>query len=182
MLTDNQLELGRLAWQAYCSPDPTAIEQLLKTDTSPLPFLSNALDAHLKRFPSTKNGLGKIENRSVDLIHGGLNRFIDLFPRFVQSEPIYGLGDAQLYLALRQLSRLRKSLLTETNGNDSVDSLDAEGIRRISFDATETGLAVLRGEADVVALNGIDQWLGGVHLSAENLWRWDENGHTLVGQ
>ena|SRR5436189_3206729 len=30
MLTDNQLELGRLAWQAYCSPDPTAIETALE--------------------------------------------------------------------------------------------------------------------------------------------------------
>ena len=118
----------------------------------------------------------------MDLIHGGLNRFIDLFPRFVQSEPIYGLGDAQLYLALRQLSRLREPLLTETNGNDSVDSLDAEGIRQISFDTTETGLAVLREEADVVALNGIDQWLGGVHLSEENLWRCDETAQTLVKQ
>jgi hypothetical protein len=38
---------------------------------------------------------------------------------------------------------------------------------------TETGQRVLQGQADFVELNGIDLWLGGVHLRADNLWRWD---------
>ena len=39
------------AWQAYRSSDPTAIEKLLESDTSVLPFLKPALRIHLERFP-----------------------------------------------------------------------------------------------------------------------------------
>jgi hypothetical protein len=32
---------------------------------------------------------------------------------------------------------------------------------------------VLRGEADRVELLGIDRWIGGVHITPQNVWRWD---------
>ena len=38
---------------------------------------------------------------------------------------------------------------------------------------TRDGESVLAGEADLVALNGIDRWLGGVHVTTNSLWRWD---------
>ena len=46
---------------------------------------------------------------------------------------------------------------------------------------TDDGARVLAGEADRIALNGLDRWLGGVHLVARAdgsasgaIWRWDE--------
>ncbi len=46
---------------------------------------------------------------------------------------------------------------------------------------TETGRAVLDGEADWIKLNGIDRWLEGVHLhGAESRWRWDEENRRLL--
>src|SRR4030095_5464761 len=68
LLAPSQLRLGDSAWQAYCSSDPTAIENLLQTDTTALPFLETALRAHLKRFPSVRNGLGHVEARGLELI------------------------------------------------------------------------------------------------------------------
>ena len=38
---------------------------------------------------------------------------------------------------------------------------------------TDAGRQVLAGEADRVALIGIDRWLGGVHLTPEHAPRWD---------
>jgi hypothetical protein len=32
---------------------------------------------------------------------------------------------------------------------------------------------VLEGLADRVELTGLDRWLGGVHLTAGRIWRWD---------
>jgi len=32
---------------------------------------------------------------------------------------------------------------------------------------------VLAGQADRVALLGIDRWLGGTHLTPATAWRWD---------
>ena len=75
-VTDKQLALAASAWEAYCSSNPTDIENVLQGDTSPLPFLSAALRAHLKRFPSTKNGLGRIENRALELIHAGTDEVL----------------------------------------------------------------------------------------------------------
>jgi len=42
------------------------------------------------------------------------------------------------------------------------------------------GRAVLEGTADHVRINGIDRWLGGVHLSGTEIrYRWDESAHRL---
>jgi hypothetical protein len=44
------------------------------------------------------------------------------------------------------------------------------------------GTAVLEGKADQVRSNGIDRWLGGVHLSGtEAEYRWDEHAQRLIG-
>ena len=32
---------------------------------------------------------------------------------------------------------------------------------------------LLRALADHLRLNGIDRWLGGVHLHGDRVWRWD---------
>jgi hypothetical protein len=40
---------------------------------------------------------------------------------------------------------------------------------------------VLAGQADHLALNGIDRWLGGAHLRAGGpIWRWDAAQQRLV--
>ena len=46
---------------------------------------------------------------------------------------------------------------------------------------TDTGARVLAGDADHVTLNGIDRWIGGVHLHGPNArWRWDDSTEALI--
>jgi hypothetical protein len=46
---------------------------------------------------------------------------------------------------------------------------------------TDTGARVLTGAADHATLNGIDRWIGGVHLRGRHLpWRWDDRTETIV--
>lgn len=176
-----EMNLAKAAWRAYCSPDPAAIETLLESDTSALPFLKPALQLHLERFPSVRNGLGRIENVGLTLIRNGLPRFIDLFRKFGESEPTYGLGDSQFWLALKQMSDAREPLLAIRNGNSSGGPLTPEQIRNTSFEITEAGEGVLKGQADFVSMNGIDLWLGGTHLSdSASFWRWDETARRIV--
>ncbi len=176
-----ELNLATAAWQAYCSPDPTAIETLLETDTSAMPFLRRALQLHLARFPSVRNGLGRIQNRGLEFIHSGLQRFADLFSRFVDTEPAYGLGDAQFWIALRQLSDAQQPLLKTSNGDSSDLKLTPEKVRHTTFKMTEAGAAVLNGQADFVDMNGLNVWLGGVHLSGKrDLWRWEDQKQRLT--
>lgn len=178
-VTSPQLKLAKLAWQAYRSPDPAEIETVLQTGASDLSFLGPALQAHLRRFPSTNNGLGSIENKALKLIEGGTKTFVDMFPRFGDAEPVYGLGDAQLWLALQGISNGRQPLLRIEGGKNGSHKLTPDIVREVRFEITEPGKSVLQGKADFVELNGIDLWLGGVHLSPDNLWRWDESSGTL---
>ncbi len=54
-----QLGLGRTAWAAFRSPDPRPLAELLRQDTSALPFLGGALRRHLQQFPAMGNGLSR---------------------------------------------------------------------------------------------------------------------------
>ena len=47
---------------------------------------------------------------------------------------------------------------------------------------TDAGARVLAGEGDQIALNGIDRWIGGVHLQGHHVpWRWDDGTETIIG-
>jgi len=183
-VTAQQLKLAQEAWQAYRSPTPTDIEKVLQTDTSALPFLDAALRAHLQRFPDSNNGLGCIENRALQLIAVGANGFSDLFLGFRDAEPVYGLGDAQFWLALRQMINAREPLLKiEDVPHDILieQTITPTLVQKAKFRLTAAGESVLRNEADFVTLNVIDLWLGGVHLSAKtNIWRWDNDSQSLI--
>ena len=150
------------------------------SDLSPLPFLKTALVKHLRRFPSTDNGLGRIGNVVLDLIAKGYSNFRSLFPAFAMREPEYGFGDAQLYLELKRLSDVSTPLLTlSADGNRA--AMDLAQMLLCNFEITKYGQAVLAGHGDFVRSNGIDQWLGGVHLQGnEALWRWDEQAQELL--
>jgi hypothetical protein len=48
---------------------------------------------------------------------------------------------------------------------------------------TDIGRRVLAGKADYITLNGIDRWIGGVHLLGHRVgWRWDERIRQIVSQ
>jgi len=181
-VTPAQMTLAAMAWQAYCGADPSALKRILADDTAPLPFLRPALAAHLARFPATRNGLGHIENRALELVAEGVSGFSDLFARFSSSESIYGFGDAQFWLALSGLTLARTPLLTISGLTTSAfpRALTREVIEHATLAVTDSGHSVRKGETDFVALNGSDQWLGGVHLDdPKRLWRWSEASQTL---
>jgi len=55
------------------------------------------------------------------------------------------------------------------------------GFKRRVRARTGTGARVLAGEADQVTFNGIDRWIGGVHLRGHHVpWRWDDGTETIV--
>lgn len=175
-----QLHLGSKTWHVYSSPDATELLSLLDSDLSAIPFLKRALMKHLQRFPSTNNGLGKIENVGLELIARGYRNFKSLFPAFARRESEYGFGDAQFYLELKRLADASAPLLTLSNGGKGA-SMDSAQILLSSFEITELGKAVLDGKQDFVRRNGIDYWLGGVHLEGdEAAWRWEEQGQELL--
>ena len=178
-ISSAQLILGSKAWQAYSSSDPSEIESLLAEDTAALPFLKSALFKHLARFPSMRNGLGRDGSLCLDLVADGQTEFKSLLLAFGNREPLYGFGDAQVFLELKRLGNGPHPLLTITN-DGNLAAMDSGQLLRTSFQITDQGKAVLNGDEDSVRLNGIDLWLGGVHLQGtEAAWRWDEDHQRL---
>ena len=76
------------------------------------------------------------------------------------------VGDAYLFTRLRSLAdpSLSQPLISLT-GNSA-------NMRETNVSLTATGKDVLEGKVNSVALNGIDDWVGGIHLdsAAGEVW------------
>jgi hypothetical protein len=184
-ITDAHFSLARAAWNAFCSPDPTDIEKITESDTSPLPFLKNALRRHLEQFPSLQNGLSRTEHQALSVLHEhGPISAARLFIAVQRSEDPLFMGDISFYRLLIGMASGANRLV------ETADSAELKlGDRNPAFERwtnspvsiTEAGLRVLRGREDYIKSNGIDRWLGGVHLcGAEAVWRWDREASRLT--
>lgn len=167
--TREMASLAREAWDAYISPDPTVLNALIIGSASEFPFLREGLALHAARFPSTRNGLGIIEQRILEFIADGAADFPTLFSRFWSSQPRFGLGDTEVLRHVHLLAGRQFPLITLTEGSE----------KRAIFSMTPSGERVLAGEDDI-AINGIDDWLGGAHLTKEELWRWDSGKNAII--
>jgi hypothetical protein len=84
------------------------------------------------------------------------------------------------WLELKRLAKARQPLVSVEPLSKMDASFASSAKLQTRSRLTETGYQVMRGKVDFVELNGIDLWLGGVHLSAgTNLWRWDEKNEVL---
>ena len=174
-VTNSELKLAERAWASYRSDDPGEIPRLIDDDSRVMPFLGQALRLHLARFPSMKNGLGRVENSALQMISSGGIRFRQLFPKFADAESGYGLGDSQFWCALKRLGNAKVPLVRISAPSVAAQASTSNRYYDASFELTETGRAVLTGERDFIHINGIDLWLGGVHLVDGAVWRWDEH-------
>jgi hypothetical protein len=173
-VSTDQLALAAAAWNAFRSPDPTAIAALLADDTVELPYLADALTRHLEQFPSVANGLSRSEHQALQVISRGATTVGDAYvaSHHELEDPIW-LGDSTFVAYLEGLAAGDHPLVAMSPG-------EREQMSR-AVGLTDAGRDVLEGCEDRVRLNGIDRWLGGVHLRGrEAAWRWDAIGRELV--
>ena len=106
-----------------------------------------------------------------------------LFRAAQEMEDAAYLGDATFWNYLARLTNAPRPLVRVKDQKrffSPQDSLDTEQFTAQSLYLTGDGEAVLNGYLDWVALNGIDRWLGGVHLTPDNPWRWDAQKRITV--
>src|SRR5947207_4776309 len=94
------------------SPDPTAIERFIETDTSALPFIATALRRHLEQFPAVDSGLSRTERQSLAVLreHGSLPAG-RLFAAVQRLEEQVFMGNGSFYRLMADLSSVRHPLL-----------------------------------------------------------------------
>jgi hypothetical protein len=177
-VTDAHFDTARDAWNAFTSPDPTAIERFIATDTSAPPFIAAAFRRHLEQFPSLDGGLSRTERQALTILcERGLRERgplpgRQLYGAVQRLEEQIFMGDGSFYRIMAALSACRHPLV-------EVLGTPQSGLRSVTI--TAAGQDVLDGRSDHIELNGIDQWLGGVHLEGDKAaWRWDRRSSRLV--
>jgi hypothetical protein len=171
-VTEEIVELGRAVWDAFRAPEPTAIEELLGRDTSTLPFLASAFQRLLEELPHTGNGLSRTERQLLEPLTVAPCTPGDLFVASQAREEALFLGDAWAWKRLVELA----PLVARADGGAVPPPPplgDPRAFVATPLGLTETGRKVLAGDADRIAVAGIDRWLGGTHLQPASLWRWD---------
>ena len=158
-LTQHELEVAGAVWNAYASPEPLEIQQLLETDFGRLRFLRNALILHLQRFPFTENNLNLIEHMLTATLMEGAMSEDSLIGRFLQQDRDYGITDLSVGETIRQL-----------NGK--------------LWEYTDEGVSLTEAGADVIAgrrvLNPVERWLGGYYQMPDSPYRWDRELEKLI--
>ena len=183
-ISDEMLNDGRNAWNAFQSSDPRQLEKIARSDTSSLEFLQLSLWRHLEELPSVTNGLSRSESQILEAVSHGPLPFHELFRRVANREERIFCGDAILARYIERMSLTNTPLLVYTSG-DRIDAPrteeDSRAFRNAEMALTEAGSAVLRNEMDWITLGGSDRWLGGVHLDCGNAeWRWNPDTRQVV--
>ncbi len=175
-LTSSALDLATRAWDAFRSPTPDGLAAVAATRSVELRFLGEAFDRLGREYPSTRDGLSLTERRVLAAVANGAKdagtAFVDATAR--ETRPY--LGDDWCFAMIHRLASAAVPLLNADPTTPQVD----HGTR---LRLTTAGAGVLAGEADYATLNGIDRWIGGVHLQGRQpRWRWEDASEIIVSQ
>jgi Domain of unknown function (DUF1835) len=164
------------AWAAVTAPDPTLLTALLAGEPGPLPFLQRSLQWLMFRFPDAETGLGRLDMQLLRQVaeKGPTAAKVVGFAIIREIDGLDWVGDGFLFARFKRLGApsLRHPLVSLT-GNTAE-------LRETEVHLTETGKRVLEGKANVVELNGIDDWVGGTHLDSTEGRVWFQRNGVLV--
>jgi hypothetical protein len=167
-------ELDR-CWTSVTSPEPAELLSLLSEDSAHLPFLRPSLQSLVDRYPDHQIGLSRWEAELLKYVKQkgpSVTRVVGYTMGYNLNADL--VGDAYLFSRLRHLAdpALPHPLVTLSG--------DSTAMRGCEVALTETGAAVLDGRANAVTLNGIDDWVLGVHLDSTIGSVWYRKEGTLV--
>lgn len=178
---EEELRLGRAFWEAYTSQSPELLKQLLDTDTSVLPYAHAAFQCHLARFPSALNGLGIVEQTTLEAVRAGIQTPKALFMEVGNKLNDLGMGDLEYWYILKRMSQDPFPLLEFEGLQAYPDYADSStSFHTAEVRLTDCGNRVLEGTEDWITKQGIDAWYGGVHLEGNSpRWRWNAGLQTI---
>jgi hypothetical protein len=175
-LSQAALDLADRAWASFCAPTPRLLTEIRSTRSGELRFLGEAFDRLSREYPSTRDGLSLTQRRILAAVDAGATDAGATFEAAISRETRPFLGDTWCFASMTSMAQAPTPLLVTSPAGQPVD-------RTTRVELSEEGRQVLAGRADHVELNGIDRWIGGVHLAGDQSpWRWDEGTETIVDQ
>ncbi len=183
-LTAEQFSAANAVWDAFTSSRPERLAAIAGVDTSPLPCLPAALRRLLAELPAVGSGLGLTEERALSALAEKPRTVAALFKMTQDQEEARFLGDTGFFARLDGLAFCPTPLIDglPSRARDCADGPGQPNYRAFAtatIALTDAGRAALAGSFDHAAANGIDRWLGGTHVTRDNLWRRDAAGGVV---
>jgi hypothetical protein len=118
----------------------------------------------------------------LEKVRGGLSSPVELFRHVGNELHVLGMGDLEYWRYLARMSQGPHPLL-HMEGFAGFPSFGGSepSFRDCTITMTELGNRILDEKEDWLALQGIDEWFGGLRLQGRSVpWRWDETGKRAV--
>lgn len=183
-VTVGQFMVACQAWSAYVSSCPRGLVELYQNDLSSLSFLKFAIRRILNQYPSNLNGLCKTEKNILELLVIRDYALQEVYQVVVHSRDGLMLMRYEVFCHyLFSMIHAEAALLTVINDQQSWDAitvLDLIENPPLNLSITALGKEVLYNHVDWVRITDINRWVGGVHLTGDNIWRWNTVSQVLA--
>jgi hypothetical protein len=174
-VTAEQLALGKAGFEAFGAGEPRLLVEFLQRDFSPLPHVRRALARMLEEYPWQGDGLARSRRQllwSVKTCGGDLAA---MFRACTHMEEVRYLGDIIFLDYADGLAEAPEPALHFIESKSAEESSPWEQLVLL----TRFGEQLLSGQADFVDANGINRWIGGVHLTRDR-WRYSPTTKALL--
>lgn len=169
-VTEAQKQTASDAWAVFTGDDPLKLNTAFVQEDS-LPFLQAARLRLMQEFPQSTNGLSKTQSHVLSLLAQGSQTAAQLFKATQDMEEAMFMGDLSFAHYLDKMIFAENPLIT--GAEKSYLDMPYKDYFGKTLSLTDNGYAVLGQQTDAVALNGIDRWIGGTHVTDKNLYLWD---------
>ena len=170
-----QIARARTAWAGLTAQVPASLLSCLDSIDDD-PDLAAAMFTLIGRYPDAASGLSHWDAALLAAVSNSGSDAFTIIGGAIGANHHWldPVGDSYLFWRLR---RLADPTLTEPL---VILSGDTNTARNCRVTPTAFGIAVRDGRANHVAVNGIDDWIGGVHLQLAKGSPWVRRGDGLV--
>lgn len=111
-LSVDDIEYADYVWQLYCSDSPLRLNTVKQFNPAhKFLYLDDALDLHLKRFPSVENGLNLVENYILKVAEESKAKSKhELVKNLLGIQNVFGFSDLQYFQKIDRMKGLFTSL------------------------------------------------------------------------
>ncbi|MFN7924447.1 MAG: DUF1835 domain-containing protein [Bryobacteraceae bacterium] len=180
-VTREFVEMAREAWDGCTAASPVKLAQIAARSVRSGWFpVERALARMLAEYPSTRNGLCPIEKHLLRHASAGWSIAMIVGETMgVADEPV---GDDPLFERVWGFLSDPEPALELTSGASLGDFESKRDFSMSKVRLTDFGRRLLGCKVDYVAVNGVDRWIGGVHLQGRDVeWRYDAEAGRLTG-